>query len=48
MNRWMGMLMVAALLMSGCSSLHDGEGWEHEGDPETHSDSKPYLFEHKH
>jgi len=48
MKRFIFILIFGALLMSGCSSLHDGKGWEHEGDPETHADSTPYLFEHKH
>jgi len=45
------MLFVAllmALFSSGCSGMHDGKGWEHSGDPATHEDSKPYIFEHEH
>jgi len=37
-----------AMALNGCASLHDDKGWEHEGDPETHQDSSPYLFEHRH
>jgi len=33
---------------SECASLHDGTGWEHEGNSESHQDSIPYIFEHRH
>ncbi len=36
------------VLLSGCSALHDGAGWEHTGDPVTHQDESPYVFEHRH
>jgi len=38
----------ALLGLNGCSSLHNGQGWEHKGNAETHEDSSPYLLEHKH
>lgn len=45
-------LLLAAILIavwsSGCASLHDGKGWEHGGNPSTHQDATPYVFEHKH
>jgi len=42
----MGLMLIFTL--SGCASMHDGQGWEHMGDPETHQDSSPYIFEHDH
>jgi len=37
-----------ALWLTGCAFMHDGQGWDHEGDATTHEDSTPYLFDHKH
>lgn len=48
MKKFILILFFSTLFMSGCSSMHDGAGWEHKGDAKTHSDSTPYLFEHKH
>ncbi len=42
------MAFAAMLVMSGCSALHDGSGWEHTGDPVTHQDTQPYILEHDH
>jgi len=36
-------LLVVAWLSSGCATLHDGVGWEHNMDEESSS-----LLEHKH
>jgi len=47
-NVLMTMLFISIASLNACSSLHDHAGWEHEGDAETHEDSTPYLFEHKH
>jgi len=45
------LFVVSTLLtatFSGCTSLHDGKGWEHEGSPESHQNLTPYIFEHRH
>ncbi len=41
-------LCLLSLLMLGCRSLHDGQGWEHMGDPQTHQDEQPYVLKHEH
>ena len=41
-------IVLSVLWLSGCSSMHDGQGWEHAGEPETHQDDQPYTLEHKH
>jgi len=41
-------LLFISFTTTACSSMHDGKGWEHEGDPNTHADTTPYIFEHKH
>ncbi len=41
-------MIIAAIWIVGCSSMHDGKGWEHTGDSETHQDDQPYIIEHKH
>lgn len=49
-RRWAPMLvfLLATAGMSGCAKLHDDKGWEHEGDPGSHEDATPYIFEHRH
>ena len=41
-------MALAAIWISGCSSLHDGQGREHTGDSETSQEDQPYILEHKH
>lgn len=41
-------MMMAAIWISGCSSLHDGKGWEHTGDSSTHENDQPNILEHRH
>jgi len=41
-------IVVISAWLGGCSSLHDGQGWEHTGDPVTHEDTQPYILEHDH
>jgi hypothetical protein len=41
-------MTIAAIWIGGCAMIHDGKGWEHTGDPETHQDDQPYILEHKH
>jgi len=41
-------LFFSSFIITGCSSMHDGKGWEHEGAPSTQEDSTPFQFEHKH
>lgn len=43
---WMFCLIILGL--NGCASMHDDQGWEHLGDPETHQDTTPYIFKHEH
>jgi outer membrane murein-binding lipoprotein Lpp len=48
-GKWMlPAIVLSVLWISGCSSMHDGQGWDHSGDPETHQDDQPYTLEHKH
>jgi len=48
MKRVILILFFGSFMIVGCSNMHDGQGWEHEGDSNTHENSTPYLFEHKH
>jgi hypothetical protein len=41
-------IALSSLWISGCSTMHNGKGWEHTGDPETHQDDQPYILEHQH
>lgn len=49
MNRLTTVAMVlAAIWIGGCSAMHDGQGWEHTGNSETHENDQPDILEHQH
>ncbi|GAV20615.1 hypothetical protein MMIC_P1587 [Mariprofundus micogutta] len=49
MNKMLAVAMVlVATWIGGCSSMHDGKGWEHKGDPITHENNQSDVFEHRH
>ncbi len=48
MNKNIMLTLLFSVLLLGCASLHDNQGWEHTGDSETHQDSTPYIFKHEH
>jgi hypothetical protein len=48
-GKWILVAMaLSSLWIGGCSIMHDGKGWEHTGNPETHQDNQPYILEHQH